>query len=69
MPGDADGYFYRPFAVTIAPDGTIFVADGHGAPSNARIVKPSPDGKVLKTWGKMGTGPGEFNEPHTGQGT
>jgi len=55
--------------VTIAPDGTIFVADGHGAPSNARIVKPSPDGKVLKTWGKMGTGPGEFNEPHTGQGT
>jgi DNA-binding beta-propeller fold protein YncE len=64
MPGDADGYFYRPSAVAVAPDGTIFVADGHGAPSNARIVKLSSDGKVLKTWGKMGTGPGEFNEPH-----
>ncbi len=24
----------------------------------------APDGKVIKTWGKKGTGPGEFNEPH-----
>jgi len=64
MPGDAPGYFNRPSAVAVAPDGTIFVADGHGAGSNARIVKLSPDGTVLKTWGKAGTGPGEFNEPH-----
>jgi DNA-binding beta-propeller fold protein YncE len=64
MPGDAPGYFYRPSAVTIAPDGTIFVADGHGAESNARIVKLAPDGTVIKSWGKKGTGPGEFNEPH-----
>ena len=50
--------------MAIAPDGTIFVADGHGPPSNARIVKISADGKWLKTWGKQGTGPGEFHEPH-----
>jgi hypothetical protein len=35
MPGDAPGYFNKPSAVAIAPDGTIFVADGHGAGSNA----------------------------------
>jgi DNA-binding beta-propeller fold protein YncE len=64
VPGDAPGYFYRPSAVTIAPDGTIFVADGHGGESNARIVKVAPDGTVIKTWGKKGTAPGEFNEPH-----
>ena len=64
MPGDAPGYFDRPSAVAVAPDGTIFVADGHGGDSNARIVKLAPDGKVVKIWGKKGSGPGEFNEPH-----
>jgi DNA-binding beta-propeller fold protein YncE len=64
MPGAAPGYLNRPSAVTVAPDGTIFVADGHGGDSNARIVKFSPGGKVIKMWGKKGAGPGEFNEPH-----
>jgi DNA-binding beta-propeller fold protein YncE len=64
MPGDAPGYFYRPSAVAVAPDGTIFVADGHGGDSNARIVKLAPDGKLIKSWGKKGSSPGEFNEPH-----
>ena len=31
---------------------------------NARIVKFSKDGKFIKEWGKLGTGPGEFNTPH-----
>src|SRR5215469_7356535 len=57
MPGDAPGYFDRPSAVAVAPDGTIFVADGHGGDSNARIVKLAPDGKVIKTWGKERVGP------------
>jgi DNA-binding beta-propeller fold protein YncE len=64
MPGDAPGFFYRPSAVAVAPNGDIFVADGHGGASNARIVKFSADGKFIKTWGKKGTGPGEFDEPH-----
>ena len=64
MPGDAPGYFYRPSAVAVAPDGTIFVADGHGGDSNARIVKLAPDGRIITSWGKKGAGPGEFNEPH-----
>src|SRR5215472_4094651 len=64
MPGDAPGYFYRPSAVAVAPDGTIFVADGQGGDSNARVVKLAPDGEIIKTWGKKGSAPGEFNEPH-----
>jgi sugar lactone lactonase YvrE len=65
--GAADpDYFYQPNAVYVMDDGTIFVAEGHssqpGAP--ARILKFSKDGKLIKSWGKMGTGPGEFDQPH-----
>jgi hypothetical protein len=57
--------FNQPSAVAIAPNGDIFVADGHGGNTNARIVKFSKDGKFMKTWGKKGTAPGEFDTPHT----
>jgi sugar lactone lactonase YvrE len=48
--------------VAIAPNGDIFVSDGH---VNSRIVKYTKDGKFIKTWGKKGTAPGEFNLPHS----
>lgn len=64
MPGDAPGYFNRPTGVAIARNGDIFVSDGHGGDSNARIVKFSKTGKFLTAWGKKGTGPGEFDVPH-----
>jgi len=56
-------YFYQPNDVIVAPNGTIFVSEGHGAGNN-RIFKFSKDGKLIKTWGKLGTGPGEFDQPH-----
>ena len=62
--GSGPDEFNQPSVVIVAKDGAIFVADGHGANSNARIVKFSMDGKFLKTWGKKGTGPGEFDTPH-----
>jgi hypothetical protein len=40
-------------------------ADGHGGDTNARIVKFSKDGKFIKAWGKKGSGPGEFDTPHS----
>ena len=68
VPGDGPDTFNRPSAIAIAPNGDIFVADGHNSPPNsqlnARIVKFSKDGKFIKTWGKLGTAPGEFNGPH-----
>ena len=63
--GDGPDTFNMPSAILVAPNGDIFIGDGHGGNSNARIVKFSKDGKFIKTWGKKGTGPGEFNVPHT----
>jgi DNA-binding beta-propeller fold protein YncE len=60
--GATDTTFNGPTDVAVAPNGDVFVADGH---VNSRIVKFSKDGKFIKTWGKRGTGPGEFNVPHT----
>jgi 6-bladed beta-propeller protein len=62
--GETNDTFNRPSAVVTAPNGDIYVADGHGGKSNARIVKFSKDGMFIKTWGRKGTGPGEFGELH-----
>jgi sugar lactone lactonase YvrE len=63
--GDGPDTFNMPSAVLIVPNGDIFVADGHGGSSNARVLKFSKDGKLIKTWGKKGTAPGEFDTPHS----
>jgi sugar lactone lactonase YvrE len=62
--GDGPETFNQPSDVLVAPNGDIFVADGHGGETNARIVKFDKDGKFIKTWGKKGSGPGEFDTPH-----
>ena len=46
-----------------APNGDIFVSEGHGAGNN-RVLKFDKTGKFIKEWGKLGTGPGEFDQPH-----
>ncbi len=53
-----------PSDVLVAPDGNIFVADGHGGTGNNRIVKLSPEGRYLLEWGETGSGPGQFRTPH-----
>jgi len=62
--GTTSTTFNQPSDVVVAANGDIFVADGHGGESNARIVKFSKDGRFIKTWGRKGTGPGEFDVPH-----
>jgi DNA-binding beta-propeller fold protein YncE len=62
--GVDESHFNAPSDVLIAPNGDIFVADGHGEKTNARIVKFTKDGKFIKAWGKEGKGPSEFDEPH-----
>src|SRR5215472_2803439 len=56
--GDGPDTFNQPSDVAVAPNGDIFVADGHGKDSNARIVKFSKDGRFIKAWGKKGIVPG-----------
>jgi DNA-binding beta-propeller fold protein YncE len=62
--GSGPDEFNAPSAVLVAPNGDIFVADGHGGNTNARIVKFAPDGKFIMTWGHKGSAPGEFDIPH-----
>jgi sugar lactone lactonase YvrE len=63
--GDGPDTFNQPSDVFVAPGGEIFVADGHGGSSNARIVKFSKAGAFVTAWGRKGSGPGEFDTPHS----
>jgi hypothetical protein len=60
--GEGPDVFNKPTDVLIAPNGDIFVADGHG---NHRIVKFDARGKFIKQWGTKGSGPGQFATPHS----
>lgn len=63
---DAPGLFNQPTDVAIAPNGDIFVTEGHApTPANNRVQKFDKNGKFIKSWGHTGSGPGEFNAPHT----
>ena len=59
-------FFYQPNAVYITPDGSILVAEGHSSTSGstARILKFSKDGTLLKSFGSLGAGPDQFDQPH-----
>ena len=78
-PGNADGQFNQPNDVITGPDGSIYVSDGHDGQgmitaaavaagiergATARISKFTPDGKFIKSWGKLGVRHGEFRTPH-----
>ena len=68
--GQTDSTFNTPSDVVVAPNGDIFVADGHvlnaGDPlTNQRVVRFSKDGTFITAWGTNGTEPGQFSETHT----
>jgi hypothetical protein len=63
--GTDESHFNQPSDVVTAPNGDIFVADGHGGDSNARIVKFNKSGTFIKAWGHKGSGPGELDTPHS----
>jgi len=62
--GEGPGELDQPTDIFVAPNGDIFVSQGHGARPTDRISKFSKDGKFIKSFGKRGAGPGEFNTPH-----
>lgn len=64
--GNDDNHFAQPSDVVTAPNGDIFVADGHdSAPSNNRIVKFDQNGRFIKAWGSTGSGSYQFDCPHS----
>jgi streptogramin lyase len=61
----ADQCCWQPNDVITNQKGEIFIAEGHGTNQNDRIVVYSPDGKtIVRQFGKRGSGPVEFNQPH-----
>jgi sugar lactone lactonase YvrE len=77
--GSGPGHFNQPNDVITAPDGSIFVSDGHNgqfminnqamedgraAGFTARIIKFAADGTFVKEWGDIGVRHGEFRTPH-----
>ena len=68
-PGGAKGsqYFWQPNAITTAPNGDIYVAEGHSSSdtANARVLKFAKDGKFITSFGKRGSvGPTDMDQPH-----
>jgi DNA-binding beta-propeller fold protein YncE len=57
-------HFTAPSDVVTAPNGDVFVADGHNANGNNRIVKFSRDGTFIEAFGETGYGPGQLRGPH-----
>jgi len=64
VPGTDPNHYNGVSDVLVAPNGDIFVADGHDNKTNNRILKYDHSGKFITQWGKLGAGPGEFNSPH-----
>ena len=62
--GDPPRFFNQPTDVVVAPNGNIFVTEGHGGGGN-RVSKYSSDGRFIMSWGSTGSGVGEFIVPHT----
>ena len=52
---------FNPCAVTVAPDGSIFIADGYGA---NYVLKFDKDRKFVKAFGGPGTEEGKFQTCH-----
>jgi DNA-binding beta-propeller fold protein YncE len=58
----AGGPFNMVTNVAVSASGEMFISDGYG---NARVHRFSPSGELLSSWGAPGSGPGEFNLPHS----
>ena len=60
-----DPYNYNEVSdVLQAPNGDIFVADGHDPDGNFRMLKYDSHWKFITMWGQKGNRPEDFNPPH-----
>jgi sugar lactone lactonase YvrE len=57
-----DGMFRQVTDVAWDAQGNTYISDGY---INSRVAKVDRDGVWLKSWGEPGSGPGQFNTPHS----
>ena len=57
-----DGRFRQVTDVTWDSAGNTYISDGY---INSRVAKVDKDGNWIKSWGGPGSGPGQFNTPHS----
>jgi streptogramin lyase len=69
--GHAPDFFWQPNDILVAPNGEIYVSEGHtsAAGSTARVLKFDRTGKLITTWGTVvdttaKEQPLAFNQPH-----
>ena len=69
--GSGPGQLNQPCDVITAPNGDIFVSDGHSGQSDdpppgstGRILKFDSEGNFITEWGEIGFRPGQFRTPH-----
>jgi DNA-binding beta-propeller fold protein YncE len=58
----AAGPFNHPTEMIAHPNGDVYVTDGY---RNSRVHRFTREGKLVKSWGTPGKGPGEFHLPHS----
>jgi sugar lactone lactonase YvrE len=57
-----DGNFRQPTDIAWDSQGNSYITDGY---INSRVAKFDKNGDWVKSWGSKGSGPGQFNIPHS----
>jgi DNA-binding beta-propeller fold protein YncE len=55
---------YEPADLAFAPNGDVFVVQGHGR-GEGRVLRFDRTGKFVTSWGGKGAEPGRFDQPHS----
>ena len=61
IPVHQDNVFNQPTDVAWDSQGNSYFTDGY---INSRVAKANARGEWVKSWGSLGTGPGQFDTPH-----
>jgi streptogramin lyase len=62
QPTPCNNNFCSTTDIAFAANGHLFISDGY---ANARVLEYRADGQKLREWGVPGTGPGQFELPHS----